>query len=156
MTDGQESSGPATRLGPPANVSAEELQTMMRPVTLPPTMGRAAAVSAMPPPPPSEPTAMSRAAATGRTTERLDAIEQTVREIKDVLGGLKEQLTALVERMDGAGKKDDEHDGELVGLKAGLKDAEAAIKDVAKVAEAAQKAADAACKRLVEEFGEVY
>lgn len=123
-----------------------DLQAMMVPQAAPP--GRSAT-------PTPEPTAMTQAAKGGKTTDRLEAIEDTVREIKDVLGGLKEQVAALSDRLDVAGRKDDDRDGEIVGLKAGLKDAEDCIKRVETAVDTAQKTADVACKRLVEEFGEV-
>ncbi len=105
----------------------------------------------------SKPTAMTQAVG-GAFSERVKAfiaekIEEVFRSVRDQIAGLNDQITALSARMDEAGQKDDAHDGDLEGLKKGLKDAEAAIKDVESKAEIAQKAADAVSERLDHELG---
>lgn len=149
---------PLGRVAPQlASDSAAELQALLS--------RQAPATARTPTPPlapPSEPTAMTRAAVGGRVNERLDALERIVKEIveeivkkiEDEILGLKDQLAAMSVTMDAAARKDDEHDGELTGLKAGLKDAEDGIKRVETATEAAQETANAAHKRLVEELGE--
>lgn len=152
-------------------IMAEQTSGGMRVPAAPPASVQESRTDTPPIPPPPRVTEI------GKTNERLGAVEDAVRAIRDELipqladrlDVLKEQLAGLSARMDAAGQKDDAHDGALTGLETGLKEAESDIKVAQAAADAAQRAADAAqaaadaaqktgdaaCRRLVEEYGEV-